>query len=564
MILQPILDLVAICAHHGIRQVVLSPGSRCAPLTLAFARHPEMEVKTISDERSAAFIALGMAQQLKQPVVLVCTSGSATLNYFPAIAEAFFQQNPLLVLTADRPPEWVDQWDGQTVFQEELYGKHVKKSFKFPDSFAHPDQVWVAQRTVNEAIHLSRQFPAGPVHINIPLREPFYPEQGEVFEFSKQPRTFQVDYPNYNLGAESLAKLKQELQGIRRLLLVPGQQQPNPELLQVLEELARTKRVVVVADSISNMQGEGSITLHDHWMGEEVLQDDLRPDLLLTFGKSIISKSLKLFLRKQQVTHWHIQSDGQAKDTFQSLSRVLASEPLSFLRWMLGELPMQDKGYFQGWQDLEIGISAGLHEILRGVKFGEYGALATVLNQTPSTSLIHVANSMAIRYVNFLGRRTQEICCNRGTSGIDGSISTAVGACLVRNGLVTLITGDMAFFYDRNAFWHNYTLSNLRIILLNNHAGGIFRLINGPTKQPELEEYFETKQSLSAKSLASEYRFHYASVTTSEELESALLKFYEPSLQPKIIEIDSSSPRNADILKQIKGSISASLVKRRL
>ena len=523
-----------------------------------------MEVKTISDERSAAFIALGMAQQLKQPVVLVCTSGSATLNYFPAIAEAFFQQNPLLVLTADRPPEWVDQWDGQTVFQEELYGKHVKKSFKFPDSFAHPDQVWVAQRTVNEAIHLSRQFPAGPVHINIPLREPFYPEQGEVFEFSKQPRTFQVDYPNYNLGAESLAKLKQELQGIRRLLLVPGQQQPNPELLQVLEELARTKRVVVVADSISNMQGEGSITLHDHWMGEEVLQDDLRPDLLLTFGKSIISKSLKLFLRKQQVTHWHIQSDGQAKDTFQSLSRVLASEPLSFLRWMLGELPMQDKGYFQGWQDLEIGISAGLHEILRGVKFGEYGALATVLNQTPSTSLIHVANSMAIRYVNFLGRRTQEICCNRGTSGIDGSISTAVGACLVRNGLVTLITGDMAFFYDRNAFWHNYTLSNLRIILLNNHAGGIFRLINGPTKQPELEEYFETKQSLSAKSLASEYRFHYASVTTSEELESALLKFYEPSLQPKIIEIDSSSPRNADILKQIKGSISASLVKRRL
>ena len=519
-----------------------------------------MEVRTISDERSAAFIALGMAQQLKQPVVLVCTSGSAALNYYPAIAEAFFQQIPLLVLTADRPPEWVDQWDGQTIFQEEVYGKHVKQSFRFPDSFAHPDQAWAANRIVNEAIHLSRQFPAGPVHINIPLREPFYPEVGEIFEFPKQPRTVQVESPSFNLGEESLAKLKQELQGKRRILLVPGQQGSHPELLQVLEELARTKQVVVVADSISNMQGEGCITLHDHWIGNEAFQDELRPDLLLTFGKSIISKSLKLFLRKQQIAHWHIQLDGQAKDTFQSLSRVLGCEPLPFLRWMLGEIPTQDSSYFQSWQKLEARVSGALPKVLREVEFGEYGALATVINRTPSNSLIHVANSMAVRYLNFLGRRTQEICCNRGTSGIDGSSSTAVGAAFVRASLVTLVTGDMAFFYDRNAFWHNYPLANLRIILLNNHAGGIFRLIDGPAKQPELVEFFETKQALTAVHLAAEYGFHYAAVTTSEELETALSEFYEPSLQPKIIEITSSSSRNAEILKQIKGSISASFI----
>jgi 2-succinyl-5-enolpyruvyl-6-hydroxy-3-cyclohexene-1-carboxylate synthase len=560
LILQPILDLVAICAAQGIRQVVLSPGSRCAPLTLAFARHPEMEVRTISDERSAAFIALGMAQQLKQPVVLVCTSGSAALNYYPAIAEAFFQQIPLLVLTADRPPEWVDQWDGQTIFQEEVYGKHVKKSFGFPDSFAHPDQAWAANRIVNEAIHLSRQFPAGPVHVNIPLREPFYPEVGEVFEFPKQPRTVQVESPSYSLSAESLAKLKQELQGKRSILLVPGQQDSHPELLQVLEELARTKQVVVVADSITNMQGDGCITLHDHWIGKEEFQEELRPDLLITFGKSIISKSLKLFLRKQQVAHWHIQTDGQAKDTFQSLSRVVASEPLPVLRWMLEEISSQDSGYFQSWQNLEARVSDALPKVLREVEFGEYGALATVLDRTPSSSLIHVANSMAVRYLNFIGRRTQEICCNRGTSGIDGSSSTAVGAAFVREGLVTLITGDMAFFYDRNAFWHNYPLANLRIILLNNHAGGIFRLIDGPAKQPELVEFFETKQALTAVHLAAEYGFHYAAVTNSEELETALVEFYEPSLQPKIIEIESSSTRNADILKQIKGSIAASFI----
>lgn len=560
MILQHILDLVAICAAQGIRQVVLSPGSRCAPLTLAFARHPEMQVRTISDERSAAFIALGMAQQLKQPVVLVCTSGSAALNYYPAIAEAFFQQIPLLVLTADRPPEWVDQWDGQTIFQEEVYGKHVKKSFRFPDSFAHLDQVWGANRIVNEAIHLSRQFPAGPVHVNIPLREPFYPEPGEEFEFPKQPRTFQVESPSFRLSAESMETLKQELQCKRRILLVPGQQDAHPELVQVLEELVRTKQVVVVADSITNMQGDGCITLHDHWIGNEVFQEELHPDLLITFGKSIISKSLKLFLRKQQVAHWHIQLDGQANDTFQSLSRVVASEPLPFLRWMLGEIPTQDSSYFQSWQNLEARVFGALPKVLREVEFGEYGALATVLERTPSSSLIHVANSMAVRYLNFLGRRTQEICCNRGTSGIDGSSSTAVGAAFVREGLVTLITGDMAFFYDRNAFWHNYPLANLRIILLNNHAGGIFRLIDGPARQPELAEFFETQQALTAVHLAAEYGFYYAIVTTSEELETALLEFYEPSLQPKIIEITSSSSRNAEILKQIKGSIAASFV----
>ena len=551
---------MAICAAHGIRQVVLSPGSRCAPLTLAFARHPEMEVRTISDERSAAFIALGMAQQLKQPVVLVCTSGSAALNYFPAIAEAFFQQIPLLVLTADRPSEWVDQWDGQTIFQEEVYGKHVKKSFRFPDTFVHPDQVRHAHRISNEAILLSRQFPAGPVHLNIPLREPFYPEEEEIFNFPTHPPVVTLESPEIRLSDASLEKLKTELANFNRILLVPGQQEENPALLAVIEHLVQKQQAVVVADSLSNLQGKGTITLHDHWLGREELQEALAPDLVISFGKSIISKSLKLFLRKQDIQHWHIQPDGQAKDTYARLTRILGSEPLAFLTWLATQLPTLESDYAQRWQLLEEQVAAILPKALEEVEFGEYPAVKQVLDALPTNGQLQVANSMAIRYVNFLGRRTQEICCNRGTSGIDGSNSTAVGASLVSQKPVTLLTGDMAFFYDRNAFWHNYPMPNLRVIVLNNHAGGIFRLIDGPARQPELEEFFETKQSLSASSLASEYGFDYASVMTSEELESALLKFYEPSLQPKIIEISSSSPRNAEILKQIKGSIAASLV----
>jgi 2-succinyl-5-enolpyruvyl-6-hydroxy-3-cyclohexene-1-carboxylate synthase len=192
LIIQPILDLVSLCAKKGIKNAILSPGSRCAPISLAFARHPDIHARTVSDERSAAFIALGMAQQHEKPVALVCTSGSAAYNYAPAIAEAFFQQIPLLVITADRPPEWIDQWDGQTIRQAEIFGKHVKGFFSFPDEFGHPDKIWHANRLANEAINLACEYPAGPVHINIPLREPFYPETGEEFDFNQEIRCIET------------------------------------------------------------------------------------------------------------------------------------------------------------------------------------------------------------------------------------------------------------------------------------------------------------------------------------------------------------------------------------
>ncbi|TDQ19412.1 2-succinyl-5-enolpyruvyl-6-hydroxy-3-cyclohexene-1-carboxylate synthase [Algoriphagus boseongensis] len=555
MIIQPILDLVAICAKKGIENAILSPGSRSAPLTLAFARHADIHSRTISDERSAAFIAMGMAQQLGQPVALVCTSGSAALNYYPAIAEAFFQQIPLLILTADRPPEWIDQWDGQTIYQQEVYGKHIKNSFQLPDSFEQKDQKWHAERIINEAINLSRQFPAGPVHINIPLREPFYPDPEETYEFPESPREFTVLTSQKQLSEESLKHIQNRLSEIKKLVIVPGQQKPNPQLQGVLDQLVKEKEVVVITDTISNLQSESSVSLHDHFVGNESLFEDLKPELVISFGKSIISKSLKQFLRKSNCSHWHIQENGEAKDTYRHLTRVLACSPLGFLNWLKINLQVQDSEYFQKWHALEKTVLQTLPSAFSESEFGEYPALNLILKKIPPFSKLHLANSMAVRYVNFLGKRNQEIICNRGTSGIDGSNSTAVGCTFTTKEPVTLITGDMAFFYDRNAFWHNYPMPNLRIIILNNHAGGIFRLIDGPAKQPELEEYFETKQRLTASHLAQEFGFHYDFAKNQEELENALKDFYQPSLQPKILEIETSSPKNAEILKKVKSKI---------
>lgn len=554
MIIQPIVDLVSLCAQKGIKNVILSPGSRCAPLTIAFARHPDIHSRVIPDERAAAFIALGMAQQLEKPVALVCTSGSAGLNYAPAIAEAYFQQIPLLILTADRPPEWIDQWDGQTIRQQELFGNHVKGYYQFPDEFGHQDKVWHANRIGNEAINLAMQFPYGPVHINIPLREPFYPEKDEHLVFSK---VRVIDTLNFThpISEESKNRILAEIDAFNRIIIVPGQQVPEPELRELLVKISLKNKAVVITDTISNLQNADSTSFHDHFIGNEAIADKLKPDLLITLGKSIISKGLKLFLRKSTPIHWHIQVAGQAPDTYQNLHKVIHCQPFPFLELFLDRREV-DKNFLSSWRNVNEKIAKTLSQQLEKSEFGEFRALQKCLSTIPETSKVHVANSMAVRYLNLLGNsKNLEIFCNRGTSGIDGSNSTAVGCTFTTKDFVTLITGDMAFFYDRNAFWHNYPLPNLRIILLNNHAGGIFRLIDGPANQPELEEFFETKQALTAKNLAEEFNFHYHSASDENSLEVGLQTFYKQALHPKILEIRTDSKVNAEVLQTIKANL---------
>lgn len=541
-----------------MHEAVLSPGSRCAPITLAFARHPDIHSRTISDERAAAFIALGMAQQLEKPVVLVCTSGSAAYNYAPAIAEAYFQQVPLLVITADRPAEWIDQWDGQTIRQREIFGKHVKRSFEFPDEYSHPDKIWHANRIANEAINLACQFPTGPVHINIPLREPFYPEAHETFDFSNPVRCIEHTQGINLLSDEQKRRFAEEIKTYQKILIVPGQQRPNENIQEALNLLCRHAGAVVVTDSISNMQSEETINFHDQFIAYTELQESLAPDLIISFGKSIISKNLKLFLRNSKAAHWQIQPAGDYPDTYQAMTKSIACQPLAFLQF-LKEHARTNLDYIQAWKSWDNKVAQYLPELLQSIEFGEYKALAFCLKQVPASSKLHLANSMAVRYVNFLGPRAQEIVANRGTSGIDGSNSTSLGCALTTKEPVTLVTGDLAFFYDRNAFWHNYSTANLRIILLNNHAGGIFRLIDGPSKQPELEEYFETSQKLNASSLAKEFGFHYHLAEDETSLEEGLKDFYQKSTQTKILEIKSESPKNSEILKKLKASLKEKL-----
>lgn len=554
MILQHINELASLCAAHGITQAVISPGSRSAAISLAFENHPEIDVKVVADERSAAFIGMGMAQQLKKPVALICTSGSAVYNYAPAVAEAYYQEIPLLIITADRPPEWVDQYDGQTIQQEGIFGKHIKRSLNLPVDLSHRDAQWHTNRLINEAIIATENFPQGPVHLNVPIREPFYPEANEHFDFLPVRKIESVTSQPTLSDAQWNDLIKIWVSSSRKLIVL-GQLNPNQELSDSLQELQEKTGVTIINE----------ITANQHGLKKVINKQDLLlqapdsiepPQLLITLGKSLISKNLKIFLRKNPPqTHWHIHRGQKINDALQHLSHAFDLDGEYFVNELANRAPaIVAEEYSKRWQGLEEKTNSKSIEYLKMAPFGELKGAALCLKHIPKNSQLHLANSMSVRYANFIGlqEKSIEIFCNRGTSGIDGSNGTAVGAALSNRKLTTLLTGDMAFLYDRNAFWHEYDLSNLRVIVLNNAGGGIFGMIKGPRSQESFEKLFQTHQALSAKLTAKEFGFEYFKVDYESQLEDELQQFFEPNGVGKILEIFSDARQNEEIFKAYK------------
>lgn len=557
---QDIINNIAeICHQQGIEKAIISPGSRNAPLTLAFARHPKIKCYSISDERSAAFIGMGMAQADGNTVALICTSGSAALNYAPAIAEAFFQETPLLVITADRPPEWIDQWDGQTIRQENIYGKHIKKSYTIAVDLSHHDAQWQTYRIINEAILESNTGTKGPIHINIPFREPFYPEKEQSWAYDNHVSIIKNYSGQKTLATNQTLALQKELNQKEKIVIVLGQEDYSTEFLVALNETSKKYNVPVFADIISNGHSlENAIHLPDSicmQMIKEAKEEDI-PNLVISFGKSIMSKNLKLFLQKNVKEQWHVREHHAfISDPFQALTKQIECEPTSFLQVFNKSSSAQ---FLNQWQDKNTLAHQKTQAFLSAQSFSEFSALHKVLKLLPEKSHLHLANSLSVRYANFIGlqaKREVTVWANRGTSGIDGSSSTAMGHAIAQQSSPHfLITGDVAFFYDRNAFWHKYPYNNLKIILLNNQGGSIFRMIKGPREQAELQEFFETEQKLNAESLCAEFGIKHFSAHNSESFQMVKDKFLNYP-QSSILEIKSESTLNQKIFEDFKNQL---------
>ncbi len=572
--LETLAKVADICAKKGVRDVIISPGSRSAPLTISFARHPDVRCRVVMDERAAAFIALGIAQQTRQPVGLICTSGTAVLNYGPAVAEAFYQQIPLLVFTADRPPEWIDQQDGQTIHQQHIFGPHCRASFELPVDTSHADARWHAERLISEAVNLALWPLAGPVHVNVPLREPFYPTSARSTAASLNYKAIQLATGQPRLTQETWAHLLAHWRAAPKKLVIAGLHPPKPSLAANLFELQQDPAVAVIGDITANIHQTGTQLVHaDMILGSKSIAtlEKLRPDLVISYGGPVVSKYLKLFLRKYRPeAHWQIQPDGQPIDTFQALTQVITVNPSYFFDALVQQQEpqfSQNKAHSPDtyqviWRGLETQARQAMSIFLGNLPFGEFSAVAAVMESLPAHSHLQLGNSMPIRYASFFGLggdkgTTIRVNANRGTSGIDGTLSTAVGAAMSTNRITTLITGDLAFFYDRNALWHNHVPANLRIVILNNRGGGIFKLIDGPNNltPDELETYFFTPQPLTARHTAADHNCAYFYCNSAADLAQQLPKFFSPGPRAAILEIETDSTINTQVFQKFKATL---------
>jgi 2-succinyl-5-enolpyruvyl-6-hydroxy-3-cyclohexene-1-carboxylate synthase len=541
-------SIIQLCKSHNIQHIVISPGSRNAPLTIGFTNHDFFECYSIVDERSAGFFALGIAQQLQQAVVLVCTSGSALVNYYPAVTEAFYSRIPLVVISADRPAHLINIGDGQTIMQPHIFGAHIlyeanlkqyiKKSFF--------NVVNKNDSLIDKALHIATAN-KGPVHINAPFPEPLYETVGE---FLVQPELIKIKKKTVSFSISNL-DAKKWCSSKRKMVLV-GVNPPKSVQEIYLKLIANDPSVIVLTETTSNLNHSNFFSSIDQLITplDATDFDSLQPDLLITFGGMVVSKKIKTFLRSNPPkTHWHIDPV-IANDTFFCLTKYFKCTVNTFFAKLnLSSIPLPTSIYFETWNSIKMRRIQKHNEYVKSIPFSDFKVFDSVLSQIPNNYMVQSSNSSTIRYLQlFEINPSLTVFCNRGTSGIDGSTSTAIGAACVSQQPTVFITGDLSFFYDSNALWNNYIPLNFRIIIVNNRGGGIFRILPGNKNSENFSTFFETNHLLNAEPISKLFDLEYTSASSKEELDTALVDFYKQSSRPKILEIFTPSSKNDQIL----------------
>ncbi len=536
-------SIIQICISKGVRHIVISPGSRNAPLTIGFVNNPAFTCYSIADERCAAFFAMGIAQQRKEPVAVVCTSGSAVLNFYPAFAEAFYSEIPLIVISADRPTNKIDIGDGQTIRQRNVFENHSLFNANLSEDASSENDT-----KIGTAIDIAR-FRKGPVHINAPFEEPLYQT---VENLSVDPKITDTDdfieaFPN-----DLWSTIEMWNSAEKKLVLV-GTADPGMLDAKLIEWLANDPAVVVMTEVTSNLHHPSFLSNIDTIITpfDNEAFKALQPDILLTFGGMIVSKRIKTFFRQfQPRQHWHVDPS-RAYDTFGALTRHFKGTPQDFLTELKNASITVESHYQQMAANIGSIRKQRHAAYLAKTPFSDLKAFEQILPNLPAHSMLQISNSAPIRYAQLFGVDPSiAVYCNRGTSGIDGSTSTAIGAATATEKQTTLITGDVGFLYDSNALWNNYIPNNFKIIIVNNGGGGIFRILPGHQENEVFNTFFETSHCLTAEHLAKMYRFDYFSASDEQSLSDGLQKLYSDSERPAILEVFTPTLLNDKILLQ--------------
>ncbi|PHR47336.1 MAG: 2-succinyl-5-enolpyruvyl-6-hydroxy-3-cyclohexene-1-carboxylic-acid synthase [Fluviicola sp.] len=552
------------CFLNDLRTIVFSPGSRNAPLVIAFTQDERFTCYVIPDERSAAFYALGMAEQLQKPVAVACTSGSALLNYYPAVSEAFYRTIPLVIISADRPSEWTDMGDGQTIRQEGVFKNHIIDQTSLLESPKSENEKWFNQREIDRLLQKCKK---GPVHINFPFNEPLYNLGDNKVSGTVQTELLELESI---LSSQQISKLSEVWNSSKRKLIICGQMSQNGYLQEQLKQLTKDSSVAVLVENTSNLSDRSFIHCIDRTINSITSDypELFRPDLLITIGGAVISKKIKSYLRSNKPkNHWKIGNDFQFMDTFQSLTTSIPISPNTFLSSILeSNFKFGLSRYGEQWKQLDYLIQDKHNNYFHDVAYSDLSVVQLLLDAIPEKSQLHFGNSSVIRYAQLFDP-VQSIIhkCNRGTSGIDGSTSTALGNCLADpDHLHTFISGDISFFYDSNAFWNHHLPSNFRMFVINNGGGGIFNIIPGPEKSEVKEKYFVANQSFSAKSICEAFEVNYMCASSMDEIDSQLNSFFEiqSNERPVLMEIFTPREKNDEVLKDYFKKIKVKEIKK--
>lgn len=547
--------LTSLLVAKGITDAVVCPGSRNAPIVHNLNEAEQITCHPVTDERSAGFYAVGLAQATGRPVVVCVTSGSALLNVAPAVAEAFYQHVPLIVVSADRPQQWIGQLDGQTLPQQGAFGPMVRRSVQLPEPHDEEER-WLCGRLINEALHLATCKGCAPVHINVPVTEPLF-----LFDEEKLPET--TPFKAHTLPTTFNVDTFKAFAQAKRPMVVLGQLPDGAVATDTLRSLSQ--RCVVLAEPLSSpsyniTHGDEAVRVLTSADGDKVVAPDstdrFAPDAIVYIGGTVVSKAVRRFLRQAKAQTWVVTPNVlEVSDPLMSLTDIVEcplEETNALLLTLVAatNLSAEHEAFRSRWQRLldRCGAHAESYE-------PPFSQMATVryfesqLEDLYEDLHVHYANSSAVRLANIYA--AHRVWCNRGVNGIEGSLSTAAGFSLGTTDKVVCVIGDLSFFYDQNALWNGRLRGNLRIILLNNHEGGIFSTLPGLDGSPAAHDMVAAAHNTEARGICTQNDIGYLKATNMDEMQVGVVTLLtQQADRPMVLEVFTDAAEDAKAMRE--------------
>ena len=548
--------LTSLLLEYGVSDAVVCPGSRNAPIVHNLSVCEAIRCRPVTDERSAAFYALGLAIATRRPTVVCVTSGSALLNVMPAVAEAAYQHVPLVVISADRPQQWIDQLDGQTIPQSDALGRFVRKAVQLPEPH-NDEERWLCRRLVNEAMHLATCRQGAPVHINVPISEPLF-----EFNIEQLPQLSRFHYIKRATIKDASMDMPDAFHKAKRPMIVIGQLAHGTVSHETIRSLS--EKYVVMSEPLSN---PSYMTIHFDEAIRYIVSDNSSinddeddktayyPDYVIYVGDTLVSKPARRFLRNAKAPSCLITPDAaDIHDPLMTLTDIVEcdTDSINALLASLCDAPDTDERcrFHDRWQSFLDAYAAHADAYAP-----EYSQMATVkyfeeqLADLDIDICVHYANSSAVRLACIYAQHY--VWCNRGVNGIEGSLSTAAGFSLATHDMTVCVIGDLSFFYDQNALWNSNLRGNLRIILLNNRGGGIFRQLPGLSDSPAADDLVMASHENTAQGICTQNDIGYMSAKNMDEMQIGVVTLLtRESERPMLLEVFTDSNDDVKALEK--------------